>query len=106
MSDRRYLIVDVVKKHLNIDRDFTDDDGYISNLIMVAQNAVEIHTHRTLESMEDENGNLPPALLHAMLLLIGTMYGNRESVTYGSAKELPLGYQYLLDLFQSYSYYG
>jgi hypothetical protein len=32
-----------VKKHLNIDASFTDDDAYILSLMAVAENAVKCH---------------------------------------------------------------
>jgi len=103
---KRYLTVDVCKKHLNIDADFVADDGYISDLIDVAQNVVAIHIGRNLEDCEDENGYLAPGLIHAMLLLIGTFYANRESVVYLTTHQLPHGYEYLLELFTNYEVYG
>jgi len=38
-----------------------------------------------------------------MLLFIGNMYLSRESVTFGNAVEIPLSYNYLLDLYKDYS---
>ena len=35
-----YITVDEAKKHLNIDASFKDDDNYISDLIVVAEDAV------------------------------------------------------------------
>ena len=45
-----YLTVEDAKRHLNIDATFTDDDGYISDLIDVAEDAVQpvSYTHLTL----------------------------------------------------------
>lgn len=102
-----YLTLDKAKKHLNIDTDFVDDDNYITSLIEVAENAVERHIGYKLSTMVEKNdGCLPKGLEHAMLLLIGHFYNTREAVVFGSGTELPLGYNYLLDLFTNLEYWG
>lgn len=98
-----YLTVEKVKQHLNIDSYYTDDDTYLASLIDVVQNVVEKHIDNSLVTLQSEGGELPPPLLHAMLLLIGSFYNNRESVSNLTMKEVPLGYNYLLDLFKNYN---
>ena len=96
-----YLSLDDVKKHLYIDHD--DDNRYIADLITVAEDAVK--TDLNLDSLceiEDETGMLPASVIQAMLLLIGTLYANRESVTYGTPHTVPHSYEYLLDLNRKY----
>lgn len=96
-----YLTIDEVKKHLYIDHD--DDNRYIADLITVAEDAVK--TDLNLDSLceiEDETGMLPASVIQAMLLLIGTLYANRESVTYGTPHTVPHSYEYLLDLNRKY----
>lgn len=97
-----YLLVNDVKKHLNIDVDFIEDDKYIGHLIEVAQQVVEKNIDRPLSDLEDNSGDLPESLLHAMLLMIGNFYANRESVAFASATNVPYSYQYLIDLFRDY----
>lgn len=102
-----YITVDKVKKHLNIDADFIDDDNYITSLIEVAENVVERHIgYKLSDKVEANDGCLPKGMEHAMLLLIGHFYNTREAVTFGSSAELPLGYNYLLDLFTNLGYWG
>ena len=96
-----YLTIDDVKKHLYIDNN--DDDKYLADLITVAEDAVK--TDLNLDSLceiEDETGMLPASVIQAMLLLIGTLYANRESVTYGTPHTVPHSYEYLLDLNRQY----
>ena len=100
-----YISLDKCKKHLNIDPDFTEDDNYIMSLIEVAEEIVQRHIGYRFEDILVD-GQLPMALQHAMLLFIGTMYANRESVTFGSASELPLSYNYILQLFENYDVWG
>ena len=38
-----YIQLDLAKKHLNIEEDFTEDDEYILSLIEVAESAVRVH---------------------------------------------------------------
>lgn len=96
-----YLTIDDVKKHLIIDHD--DDNRYIADLITVAEDAVKTDLNlNSLSELEDETGMLPASVLHAMLLLIGSLYSNRESVTYGTPHTVPHSYQYLLDLNRQY----
>lgn len=98
-----YIDLQTIKKHLNIDTEFTEDDDYLMMLEGVAEISVEKHIDKKLTQLEDGEGNLPSPLKQAMLLFIGNMYLSRESVTFGNAVEIPLSYNYLLDLYKDYS---
>ena len=76
-----YLTVEDLKKHLNIDH--SEDDAYIEELIEVAEDAVATYVNRPLSDFA-ENGTIKPAIRHAVRLLIGTWYANRESVAFAS----------------------
>lgn len=96
-----YLSVADVKRHLIIDH--SDDDKYLADLITVAEDAVrrDLNLH-SLKEIEDCTGMLPASVIQAQLLLIGTLYANRESVTYGNPNVVPHSYNYLLDLSRNY----
>ena len=96
-----YLSVNDVKRHLIIDHN--DDDLYLADLISVAEDAVKRDLNLySLKDIEDCTGMLPASVIQAMLLLIGSMYSNRESVTFGTPHEVPLAYSYLLSLYRNY----
>lgn len=97
-----YLNLSQIKKHLNIDTDFTDDDEYLMDLASVAENAVQTHIDINLSELEDEDGTIPMPIIQAMLLFVGTLYAKRESIVFGSASEVPLAYDYLLGLYRNY----
>lgn len=99
-----YITVEDIKKHLNIDDDFKGDDEYLAYLITVAEDAVSIHIDRNLSEVADENGGeLPAVLIHAMKLFIGDMYQSRESTSFnGSPAEIPFSYTYLTSLYRRY----
>lgn len=97
-----YIDVDLIKAHLNIDLDYCDEDEYLVQLAEVAIVAVENHIDRPIETVLDIEGNLPEPLKFACLLIIGTWYANRESVTYGVANKIPHSYEYLLNPYINY----
>ena len=94
-----YITLLEAKKHLNIDEDFHEDDAYLTSLITVAENVVIKHLDKEGNKMSLFGGqNCPPNIKQATLMLIGHFYSNRESTTYASNMEIPLGYKYLLSL--------
>lgn len=107
-----FIELDRIKNHLNIDDYYTDDDEYLLYLENVAETVVEKHIDCKLSELCDDNGDLPSPLLHAMLLFIGDMYQNRESVAFTSSAynstplEIPLTFSYLLSLYKNYSNYN
>ena len=99
-----YLDLETVKKHLLVDSTFTDDDSYITELIQVAENAVEVNLGIALKELEDGEGNLPHSITHAMLLMAGNLYANREPVVLGvTSVELPFSYRYLVGLYKKWT---
>ena len=98
-----YLQLYQLKKHLNIDDQFHDDDEYLVDLAKVAENAVQKHIDTELSELEDEDGQLPMPLVQAMLLMVGTFYAKRESIAFASSTEVPLAYDYFLSLYKNYN---
>lgn len=98
-----YIPLDLAKKHLNLEADYTADDEYILALIDAAEQSVRVHVNEDLESIAERNGGcIPTPLFQAMLLMIGNLYQNREIV--GTKTEpLPFAYQYLIDLYRNYN---
>ena len=96
-----YLNLEQVKKHLLVDEEFKADDLYILDLITVAEDSVSKHLDIALEELE-EGGILPPSIIHAMLLMIGNLYANREPVSYGTVVKIPYTYEYLIGLYKKY----
>lgn len=96
------LDLETVKKHLNLEQDFVQDDEYILGLMSMAEQAVMVHTNESEETLEENNGGcFPTPLLQAMLLMVGNMYQNREPLGTRNAA-LPFNYQYLIDLYRNY----
>ena len=99
-----YATVELLKKHLNIDTEFTDDDQYLALLSQVAEKTVQRHVCCVLSEMEDEEGHIPTPLLQAILLYAGVLYNSRESVAFGgNPVDIPHTYEYLVNLYKNYS---
>lgn len=89
-----YIDAEDIKKHLNIDYD--EDDGYLTQLVEAAESAIERFIQQPLEQLEDENGDIPAALKHAVRLMVGGFYANREPVAFATATEIPFGLMFLV----------
>lgn len=82
--------------------DYKADDLYIQDLITVAEDSVKQHLNIGLLSELETGGILPPVIIHAMLLMIGNLYANREPIAFATAIKVPLSYEYLLGLYKQY----
>ena len=96
------LDLELIKKHLNIDSEFVEDDNYLLMLKDVALQTIERHIDHNLNDLSVD-GELPKPIQQAALLYIGNMYANRESIAFASATEIPNAYEYLLSLYKDYS---
>jgi hypothetical protein len=97
----QYLELSEVKAHLLVDSN--DDDAYISQLMEVAERAVEVDLDIELTELVSREGSLPAPVKQAMMLLIGNLYANREPVAMGAAaNKVPYTYDYLKGLFKNY----
>lgn len=96
-----YVDLTYLKKQLNIDTAFTDDDNYIQLLEQAAEQVVAKYVDYPLDKYEDENGNLPQALVHAIALWVATNYAIRESIG-SNLHENPHSFELLMDLFRDY----
>lgn len=91
------LTVEDLKKHLNVDH--SEDDDYIFELELVAQDYIANYLQRPLSELTVEQDGATvtaPAVRHAIRLLVGQWYANREPVAFASASEVPYGLAALL----------
>lgn len=97
-------LLSTVKKHLNLDNDFNDDDEYLLKLIQVAEDAVakRIDCRDLNDLVSPKTGYLPPSLQQSILLLIGNYYANRETTTFANNYELNKGFDFLVNLDKHY----
>jgi hypothetical protein len=101
-EDIQYVDLQTVKVHLNLEDDFQDDDLYILALVDVAQSAVEKYLDIPLADI-CKDGVLPTPIKHAILLLVGTFYAQRESISSAAMHPVPHAFDLLCDLYRNYS---
>lgn len=96
------LTLNLIKQHLNIDQDFTADDEYLTSLGDVAEEIVLKHLdYNDINEIVVKYSGFPVPIRHAMLLLVGNMYMNRESVSTVSMISIPHSYEYLLAMYKN-----
>lgn len=98
-----YVTLELVKRHLVIDESYTDDDAYIEQLIDAAEAVVSKDVCDNLKNLEDEQGKIPAPLCQCVLLMVGNLYNNRESIAFAQAYEVPLSYKHLVGLYRNYA---
>lgn len=93
-----YLTVADLKRHLNVD--FSDDDAYIAELEKVAESYIETYLQRPLSELTTTDGcphaSLNASVRHAIRLMVGQLYANREPVSFAAPSEIPFGLRALL----------
>ena len=99
----KYLDLNLIKKHLNMNADYTAEDDYLTMLGGAVEEVVAKHIDDDLETLAKNNDDqLPLPLVQACLLLLGTYYSNRENVAFTGCNEIPMSFTYLLDLYRNY----
>lgn len=94
--------LELAKKHLNLDEEYTEDDEYILGLLAAAKGAVEKALNASLDRLASENGGeVPMAIIQAILLMVGNWYQNRE-ITGSKVAALPYNFEYLINLYRHY----
>ena len=90
------ITIDEIKQHLNIERDYHGEDSYLQSLIDAAKVVVQKHICDSIDGKSE--GQLP--LAHAVKLLVGTWYMNRESLS--NLNKANHSYEYILSLYKNY----
>lgn len=90
------ITIDELKQHLNIERDYHGEDSYLQSLLDAAQVVVQKHICDSIDGKSE--GQLP--LAHAVKLLVGTWYMNRESLS--NLNKANHSYEYILSLYKNY----
>lgn len=99
-----YISLERAKQHLNLEPDFVDDDELILQYIDAAELTVLLEVNASsFEELETEPGKLPAPLQQAILLLLGTFYGSRESIVYGVIMQQVPAYKHLIHLYRNFA---
>lgn len=93
------ITLDEIKAHLNIENNWNQEDQYLQSLLDAAKVVVQKHIcEDDIDGMSEEQKK---PLIHAIKLLVGTMYMNRESLS--NLQKGNHSYEYILSLYKNYS---
>ena len=92
------ITLDEIKQHLNLEKDWQGDNQYLQSLIDAAKVVVQKHICDNIDGVK-EGEQIP--LFHAIKLLVGTWYMNRESLS--NLQKGNHSYEYILSLYKNYS---
>ena len=95
-----YVTLAEVKTHLKVEYD--TEDTYIATLIEVAEQAISNELCCDLSVYANHNA-LPAPVHHAVMIMAGDLYNNRESVAPASLHEVPRSIGYLLQPYKKYN---
>ena len=92
------ITLDEIKAHLNIEKDWHGEDQYLQSLLDAAKVVVQKHICDNIDGIKSEEQT---PLAHAVKLLVGTWYMNRESLS--NLNKGNHSYEYILSLYKNYS---
>lgn len=96
-----YLTIELIKKQLRLEDDFTEDNTLLEALGEAAEDYVQSHLNMQLDEIAaDNSGELPKAINQAMLILVSYFYDNDGS---GDNKEIPNAFYMLLAPYKKYA---
>lgn len=95
-----HVTLEEAKRHLQIESDYEGDDSYIKYLIEASE--VVVANRLKCDSLDDAFPILPLPVKHAVLLMVGNLYANREPVAFVQSYQVPLNIEYLLGPYVKY----
>ena len=98
----RYLTLDIIKKQVVIDQDYDDDNLYLEHLGAAAEDYVEQLLNTNLDELVAENGQLPPSILHACLIVVDYLYSTERGSS-GHDNQIPECVDNMIKLYRSFT---
>ena len=90
----KWLSIDAIHAHCRID--FNCEDAELEQYGMAAEQAILDLTRRTYDNFIDTYGRIPDPIFNASLLLVQSLYKNRDSEEQRDSKEIAYGFQFLV----------
>ena len=92
----KWLTIDAIHAHCRID--FDCEDAELEQMGIAAEQAILDLTRRTYENFVDTYGRIPDPIFNASLLLVQSLYNNRDAAetTVYTSKESMYGLQFLV----------
>jgi len=90
----KWLSIDAIHAHCRID--FNCEDAELEQMAMTAEQAILDLTRRTYENFIDTYGRIPDPIFNASLLLVQSLYKNRDAEEQRDSKEIAFGFSFMV----------
>ena len=90
----KWLTIDAIHAHCRID--FNCEDAELEQFGVAAEQAFLDLTRRTYENFVDTYGRIPDPIFNATLLLVQSLYKNRDAEEQRDSKEIAFGFSFMV----------
>ena len=90
----KWLSIDAIHAHCRID--FTCEDAELEQMGIAAEQAILDLTRRTFDNFIDTYGRIPDPIYNATLLLVQSLYKNRDAEEQRDSKEIAFGFCFMV----------
>ena len=90
----RWLSIEAIKTHCRID--FDCEDAELEQFGIAAEQSILDLTRRTYENFLDTYGRIPDPIFNATLLLVQSLYKNRDAEEQRDSKEIAFGFSFMV----------
>ena len=90
----KWLSIDAIHAHCRID--FACEDAELEQFGMAAEQAILDLTRRTFDNFIDTYGRIPDPIYNATLLLVQSLYKNRDAEEQRDSKEIAFGFSFMV----------
>ena len=90
----RWLNLDAIHQHCRID--FNCEDAELEQFGMAAEQAILDLTRRTNENFIDTYGRIPDPIFNTTLLIVQSLYTNRDAEEQRDSKEIAFGFAFMV----------
>ncbi len=104
------ISINDLKRQINIELDYTDDDIFLQHLLDASTSAVETYlgvnalTGYTGFEVSGYTSNVPvpTEIIQSIVMLAAHLYLNRNIVSFGIGTEIPYSFKFLLGPYKDY----
>ena len=90
----KWLSIDAIHAHCRID--FACEDAELEQMGITAEQAILDLTRRTFDNFIDTYGRIPDPIYNATLLLVQSLYKNRDAEEQRDSKEIAFGFSFMV----------
>ena len=90
----KWLSIDAIHAHCHID--FACEDAELMQMGIAAEQAILDLTRRTFDNFIDTYGRIPDPIFNATLLLVQSLYKNRDAEEQRDSKEIAFGFSFMV----------